>query len=574
MVGGGINNSAAANRSTVAGGSADSSKSAYCGVLAGEGNIAGSLAKDSCATVAGGQFNRACSTWSYIGGGGHNTAGGASATVGGGLNNVAGIGYATVGGGLYNQASFAPYATVAGGDSNLADDRGTTVSGGAHNQAYYPFGTVGGGLDDTAKSICSGVLSGYGNVAGYFETDSCAVVAGGLGNNASARYSAVGGGQSNTASSEFATVSGGNDNTASGINAIVGGGSENTASDTFSIVVGGLSSLASGTAATVGGGGDNTASGYCATVSGGLSNKAPNYCATVGGGDGNAAPDTWATVGGGASNAASGTASTISGGGDNAASGYCATVPGGLLDTAGGWYSFATGCKSIVSSSYSNSAAFNGQTATASGQTRVGILSKASGTFTIDDPLDPEHKILNHYFVESPDMSNLYSGSVTLDGSGRAEVDLPDYFDALNRNPRIQLTGVGSSDVYVAQDIAGNHFAVGGKPGTKVYWQVTGDRKDQSAEITRDLMPVEQPKTGALAGRSLDDDLLISTLAQLEAMGLGTKYQFHTAAARQRYEDRLKQMSEAEQHKSATSVQPRVQQKQPEPRAPLQKPQP
>jgi hypothetical protein len=98
----------------------------------------------------------------------------------------------------------------------------------------------------------------------------------------------------------------------------------------------------------------------------------------------------------------------------------------------------------------------------------------------------------------------------------------------------------------------------------KVYWTATGDRKDQSAQITEDLMPVEQTKTGALAGRMLDDDLLLSTMAQLQAMGLGTKYQFHTAAARQRYEDMLKQLSEAEQHKSPQPIQPRVEQKPPE----------
>jgi hypothetical protein len=216
-----------------------------------------------------------------------------------------------------------------------------------------------------------------------------------------------------------------------------------------------------------------------------------------------------------------------------------------------------------VPASYSNSAAFNGQTATASGQTRVGILSKASGTFTIDDPVDPEHEILNHYFVESPEMVNIYRGVATLGSAGRAVVHLPGYFDALNSDPQVQLTGIGSSDVYLATTEADNEFVIGGQPGLQVQWLATGARKDQSPQITEDLMPVEQPKTGALAGRSLDDDLLISTMAQLEAMGLGTKYQFHTAAARQRYEDMLKHLSEAELHKSAPPIQPRIQRKPP-----------
>ncbi|MBM3331211.1 hypothetical protein FJY68_05075 [candidate division WOR-3 bacterium] len=260
-----------------------------------------------------------------------------------------------------------------------------------------------------------------------------------------------------------------------------------------------------------------------ATVSGGYANKADGSgCATVGGGNRNAASGQYATVGGGD---------------ENSAGGRYATVPGGNDCIAAADYSFAVGDNSEVVFDHGNSAAFNGQTTTASGQTRVGILSKASGSFTIDHPLDPRGKILNHYFVESPDMSNVYSGSVVLSASGRGEVSLPDYFDALNRNPRVQLTGVGTTEVvYVAEDINGNRFVVGGKPGAKVYWQVTGDRKDPSAEITRIIMPVEQPKTGQLAGHSLDDDFLRSTKGQLERMGAGGQFSFRTAEGRKLYE--------------------------------------
>jgi len=62
---------------------------------------------------------------------------------------------------------------------------------------------------------------------------------------------------------------------------------------------------------------------------------------------------------------------------------------------------------SVVPSSFGNSAAFNGQTATASNQTRVGALSKASGTFTIDHPLDPHGTILNHYSLRGGDAEYL-----------------------------------------------------------------------------------------------------------------------------------------------------------------------
>ena len=74
----------------------------------------------------------------------------------------------------------------------------------------------------------------------------------------------------------------------------------------------------------------------------------------------------------------------------------------------------------------------------------TGTLSKGSGTFKIDHPLDPANKFLSHSFVESPDMMNIYNGNVTTDAGGEAIVELPDYFEALNRDPRYQLTVIGS----------------------------------------------------------------------------------------------------------------------------------
>jgi len=50
-------------------------------------------------------------------------------------------------------------------------------------------------------------------------------------------------------------------------------------------------------------------------------------------------------------------------------------------------------------------------------------------------------------------------------------------------------------------------------------------------------MPVEQPKTGALAGHSLDDDFLSTTKDQLDRMGAGAQFNFRTAAGRQKYEE-------------------------------------
>src|SRR6478736_942981 len=43
------------------------------------------------------------------------------------------------------------------------------------------------------------------------------------------------------------------------------------------------------------------------------------------------------------------------------------------------------------------------------------FISKLSGQFRIDHPLDPLHKYLQHSFVESPDMKNVYDGITVLD---------------------------------------------------------------------------------------------------------------------------------------------------------------
>jgi len=64
----------------------------------------------------------------------------------------------------------------------------------------------------------------------------------------------------------------------------------------------------------------------------------------------------------------------------------------------------------------------------------TGKLTKGSGSFKIDHPLDPANKYLSHSFVESPDMMNMYNGNITTDRRGLARVILPGYFEALNRD--------------------------------------------------------------------------------------------------------------------------------------------
>jgi hypothetical protein len=91
-------------------------------------------------------------------------------------------------------------------------------------------------------------------------------------------------------------------------------------------------------------------------------------------------------------------------------------------------------------------------------------------------------------------MMNIYNGVATLSRHGDAVVKLPDWFDALNRDFRYQLTCIGGfAPVYIASEVSGNQFKIGGgRPGMKVSWQVTGIRKDAFANEHR--IPVEEDK--------------------------------------------------------------------------------
>jgi hypothetical protein len=117
----------------------------------------------------------------------------------------------------------------------------------------------------------------------------------------------------------------------------------------------------------------------------------------------------------------------------------------------------------------------------------TGTLTKGAGAFRIQHPLD-RSKYLQHSFVESPDMMNVYNGNARTDRNGFATVRLPRYFQALNRDFRYQLTVVGRSfaRAIVWQRIRHNRFRIRtDRPLTLVSWQVTGIRHDAFANSHR-----------------------------------------------------------------------------------------
>ena len=117
----------------------------------------------------------------------------------------------------------------------------------------------------------------------------------------------------------------------------------------------------------------------------------------------------------------------------------------------------------------------------------------------------PTNRYLSDSLVKSPDMMNICSGNVVTDANGRAEVVLPNYFEAWNRDFRYQLTVIGRfAQAVVEREIENNRFTIRtNKPGVKVSWQVTGVRHaPEEGTLERSQRPgskpvMEQPaKTG------------------------------------------------------------------------------
>lgn len=123
-----------------------------------------------------------------------------------------------------------------------------------------------------------------------------------------------------------------------------------------------------------------------------------------------------------------------------------------------------------------------------------GKLSKGGGGFTIDDPTDPENRYLSHSFVESPEMLNVYRGTVTTDQEGAATVELPRYVAALNREFSYHLTVVGDfARAAVSAPLRDGRLSLRtDQPGVTVCWLVLGVRADPWAEANR--IEVERDK--------------------------------------------------------------------------------
>ena len=131
-----------------------------------------------------------------------------------------------------------------------------------------------------------------------------------------------------------------------------------------------------------------------------------------------------------------------------------------------------------------------------SGNVRItGSISKGSGSFLIDHPLDPLNKTLRHNFVESPWNMCVYPGKVKLDATGKAEVKMPEYYKALVKEDEaiVQITPVGRpflTGCEWSEDFS--TLIIYGEPDRDVYYTVMADRDDPV--IHQLYKPVEEEK--------------------------------------------------------------------------------
>lgn len=105
-------------------------------------------------------------------------------------------------------------------------------------------------------------------------------------------------------------------------------------------------------------------------------------------------------------------------------------------------------------------------------------------------------------------MKNVYDGVVTLDEQGQATVELPSWFEALNKDFRYQLTSIGlaAPNLHIAGEIKDLQFKIaGGVAGQKVSWQVTGIRQDAYAKANS--VKVEEDKSETEKGLYLHPEL-------------------------------------------------------------------
>ncbi len=549
FIGGGVGNKTAGEKTTVGGGAQNIASGWGATVAGGIKNVAAGV----IATVAGGGDNVAQGHYSTVSGGQYDTSGSFYATVSGGDRNKASGQWSTVPGGALNTAS--SDFTFAFGRRAKADHYGTLVwadgtdadfaSTGANQFLIRASGGVGIGTDSPTTALeVNGIIysfsGGFKFPDGTIQTTS-ASGAGGNADMVDGFHAQANPGPNRLlpldGSSNFvitgSTLTGlirGANTAGPGIHGIsnesIGVYGECTGTGNPSATAYGVRGYATNTftgnvtggdfSAQPGGSGDH----FGVTAWSTASNAKPSrgiysYATNAGTGDAIGGDIVSRSTGTGGSAGVTAYADASNSAVSLAVLGYAGNSGAGVVKGSEFWAKpGGTGVHYGVRAFADGGSTSYGIWAQGAGATGsnwagyfngnvnvVGILSKGGGAFRIDHPLDPENKYLQHSFVESPDMMNVYNGNVTTDTNGIVSVVMPEYFSALNKEFRYQLTVIGQfSQAIIEKEIENNQFVIRtDKPNIKVSWQVTGIRRDKFAEANRimveiDKLPDEQGK--------------------------------------------------------------------------------
>jgi len=193
-----------------------------------------------------------------------------------------------------------------------------------------------------------------------------------------------------------------------------------------------------------------------------------------------------------------------------------------------GVYGLASGSSGINYGVFGKSYSTSGYGGYFEGDVHVfGSLSKSSGSFLIDHPLDPENKLLRHNFMESPENLVVYRGKAELDEYGEAVVEMPEYFGALTKEDAatVNLTPIGKGpfDSSYEWNKGYSEFTIYGEPEREIAWTVYAERDDPT--MRRLWRPVEEDK--GPDNKYCDRGRLLDPVAYGYPESMGRNYEEH-----------------------------------------------
>jgi len=305
-VGGGFKNNSTGLNSTIGGGVSNTASGNYSTVGGGSANIV----SGNTSSVVGGYCNTTSGSYSFIGGGTLNTSSGYYSFIGGGAQNTIsgntisfGPSFSSILNGCLNTISgtskIGSYSVIIGGYNNFVSDTligvfGCNIVASCPNTFYTndfcSCGSIYSSALSSGQAVCSstnGLLTNYTPVSPVIIQGSCTTssIRCGVGNSATASFSAALAGTGNTASGLASVVVGGFFNNTNSTYSFVGGGSINKACSSSSSVVGGCSNTSCGVTSFIGGGQSNITSGTTSSIVGGGFNTAGGNCSFIGGGN-------------------------------------------------------------------------------------------------------------------------------------------------------------------------------------------------------------------------------------------------------------------------------------------------